>query len=455
MTAVDAMGPHPYWRRVAATTGLVAVGAVVIVAYASLARPLWIDEFLQFAVGGMEPARVLDTISQTTGDGVNHGQTGLYFVLDYALLQVFGASTLALRAPSIVAAGVMLTAAVHVMRLKGYSFAWQYFVLIAFAGQVTLMYYVGEARPYMLLASSAIALLAYYQTPPPRRRSRSVQALGLYGVLLGAVAHPYFPLFLVLAIGFTWWQRSFDRGQALDRHEVRHLINFPLVGGGLILYLLVGAMTWLRGSPDFEFDPFEPYGSAVDTWHRLISTHLGVVPLSALSPTALLLVLGALTAVVAGLGTLLGVRRFLPPLVLMALGLLSSILLIVASAVRSYWIFDRQWVAGIAVMTVGIAWLVAEAGCAATSLTDWRGRTVRLVVGVIVGLITANALLAVGVRWIEFTDQRAARTAFEAEKRSGLGDPRRTPTEDWVEYANRNVSVGGPVWPGLGEYYAD
>lgn len=442
--------------RAVAQVGLVALGTIIIASYASLARPLWLDEFVQFAVSGLALPRAVEVVSTTTGDGLNHGQTGLYFLLDYALLNVFGASTLALRLPSILAGAAMLTAAVLFIRDRGYSLAWQYFVLVAFAGQLTLMYYVGEARPYMLLASTTVAMFAYFQMPRERQVSAIGRTLGLFGVIVGSLAHPYFILFLVLAIGFTWWQRSFEQGRMVGWRSMGSVLNLRLAASGLALYLLVGVATWLQGNPDHGKDPWEPYGSAFATWRLVFRAHAGVlVPFPSLSPTALAIAVAVVASAIGGLMLMLGVRRLLPPVVLIAVGLASTSLLLTVSAVRAYWIFERQWVAGMALVTLGIAWFVAEAHAAAVSRPGGRGRVGRIIVGFVVAIMTANAVLSVTARWVEFADQLEARAAFVVESGPMLDDERRRPTEDWVDYANRNVISGGAVWPGMGEYYVD
>lgn len=443
-------------RRLGARLGLIAAGAFIIASYASLARPLWFDEFVQFAVSGLDVKRALEVIATTTGNGLNHGQTGVYFLLDYALLHVLGASAVGLRLPSIVAGVIMLVAAVQFMRVKGYSPAWQYFVLVAFAGQLTLMYYVGEARPYMLLASTTVAMFAYFQMPRERQATAIGWALGLYGVLVGAVAHPYFILFLLLVIGFTWWQRSLEQGRVLGWHAMRSVVRPTLVACGLLLYVLVGIVTWLQGNPDHAKDPWEPYGSAFATWRLVFSTHAGaLVPFPSLSPGALAVAVFVVVGLVGGLAVGLGMRRLLPPAVLILAGLASTVVLMLVSAVRSYWIFERQWVAGMALVTLGLAWFLAEAHAASSARSDRRGQIGRAVVGALVALMTANALLSVTARWIEFAQHIEARTAFVEEQGRMLEDPRRGPAEGWVEYANRNVLTGGPVWPGVGEYYLD
>ena len=89
-------------------SGLLLLCLTMILLYGPFGRPIWIDEFLHFAVGSHNSTReVWETIRRTTVE-VNHGQTGFYILLDYWLMKLFGANLLALRVPSILSGGVYL-----------------------------------------------------------------------------------------------------------------------------------------------------------------------------------------------------------------------------------------------------------------------------------------------------------------------------------------------------------
>lgn len=134
---------------VSALLGL--LGCALIVAYASIGRPLWIDEFLHFAFGGF-PSTVSawHAIRHSIGS-INFGQTGIYMLLDYWLLKAFGANAVALRFPSILSAGLTLWGGLEFLQKRRYPAIWQFILVVCYLGQATLMYYTGEARPYMAL----------------------------------------------------------------------------------------------------------------------------------------------------------------------------------------------------------------------------------------------------------------------------------------------------------------
>ena len=74
------------------------------------------------------------------------------------------------------------------------------------------------------------------------------------------------------------------------------------------------------------------------------------------------------------------------------------------SAMRSYWVFDRQWVGGIALASLGFSWLVAAGWTALAERGDARARLLRLPVLIVVAVVAANAVLALTARWAAAAD---------------------------------------------------
>jgi hypothetical protein len=81
---------------------IVSVGcAYLILLHASLGRPIWFDEFLQFAFAADTSSNQAWNDIRQSIHGVNHNQTGVYMMLDYWLEKAFGANATVLRVPSI------------------------------------------------------------------------------------------------------------------------------------------------------------------------------------------------------------------------------------------------------------------------------------------------------------------------------------------------------------------
>ena len=147
---VDKNGGKLPGIAVPALLGLLSTALIVF--YASIGRPLWIDEFLHFAFGGFTSTLSAWHAITNSIRAFNFGQTGLYMLVDYWLLKLFGANLLALRLPSLLSAGLMLWAGFEFLSKRRYGPLWQVNLLVCYLGQQTLMYYTGEARPYMALA---------------------------------------------------------------------------------------------------------------------------------------------------------------------------------------------------------------------------------------------------------------------------------------------------------------
>jgi len=148
------------------------VGAVfVAICYSGFGKPIWIDEFLHFAFGAMETSEAVTVLNRSLGAGVNWGQTLTMFMLDHILLANFGANLWVLRLPSATAGFLLIMLAVYFLRLRGIGRTFQWLMIVAFAAQGNFMVDAGEARPYMLTASTAVALVVFFSLDLERRRT--------------------------------------------------------------------------------------------------------------------------------------------------------------------------------------------------------------------------------------------------------------------------------------------
>jgi hypothetical protein len=434
------------------TIVLLALGSIVIVGYASLGRPLWIDEFLQFALGALPLDTALRVIYETT-EGVNHGQTGVYMLTDVLLLKLGGANLFLMRLPSLVCGALLLASGVYFLRLKSLGFLWQALLIAAFGAQSVLMYYAGDARPYIVLVATTVAMLAYYETPSSMRRTWLPRLIGAFGILVGSISHPYFLLFLPVVLLFAGWDQWHEGNLAVSRRALVAFVNPHFVLPALVLYVCVGLVTWLKGSPDFRFDPWEPFGGdAISVVRSLTSAHFGFfVPQASYVPYILaglivLLLAFPLLALVS-----FGGRALAAPLVLAAMGLLTTAMVTVASVVRAYWVFDRQWVVGMAFTTLGTVWLLGRLW----TLANTKGSTVwRLVVLALVAVILANATLALTANLASSREDLANwRAADPGVGLPSLAEVAAYDNDTWVQLGNLAAQRGGPIPPEVGWYY--
>ncbi len=181
---------------------LIGIGALTVCALAfhvlsQSHRPLWLDEACTCWTTG---ARGLDIVRGLRTDGT----PPLYFLLVSAITKVVGASELALRSLSIVAATLL----VPVVYLVTRQFASTRHALIAsalVAVSPLVHFYAIQARPYALVQLGTVLLLglAYHAAQHPR----SIVTWGLLALLLFLQlwTHNYAVFLLVCPLWAAWW----------------------------------------------------------------------------------------------------------------------------------------------------------------------------------------------------------------------------------------------------------
>lgn len=444
---------------------LLVFGAISIpLLFAGWYKPIWIDEYLQFALGGMDLSDAIQTIWDTTGDGVNWGQTGTYFFANYALESLFGANLFVIRLPSILAAVALLGSAIIFLRLNGISRTWQFILLFFFLSQPSLMDYAGEARPYLPMASFAVAALTYYRIPFDHRTSWWARLIGVYAFLIGAVFHPYWIFFLTLTLLFSYWHYLFADSRQGSWSLLRKFVNIRFLLPGLALYIIIALLTWLKGQSGFQADPYQFMQSTTGFVSTIFSTHFSIFFLpdtfdSSIPPvfSGWLLPSRALALLVPLLFTAIALfcgscrKELLPPLVLLYVALFSTAVLSALSYIQEYWILQRQWLAGMALTTVAIVWFLGTLAMHLQLRNRVLGHSFLTVVLLFSGVAAlrsvSHGLQAIDERrvvWSEFySESRTPQELIELVQENG----------DWVYLGNVNISRGGPVWPEVSGYY--
>ena len=383
---------------------------------------------------------VVKTIDYTTIE-VGHGQTGAYILLDWFLMQVFGAQAWALRLPSTVSAIGMLWAAAMFMRGRGFGPGWQAFSVIALGAHSFLMFFTAEARPYMPIACSAVAMLAFYGLDRERRRSLAGIVLGFLGFTWGALMHPYWVVFAggALLVSLTWqWRRP------MPARELAGSLAPWWLGTGAVLWLMIGQLTWMRRSINFGFDPLYHLGTWANVVQRFLGTHLVADAIPWWLTTAFVAVfVSAVVALLRG-----GERRaFAGPAAMALFGIATTWLLTALSVSRGYWVVERQWVAGMAIVALAASWALAMASRSLIA-------PVRTLAVVGVGLTLTGFALTTAQQVRGLLEGPAGLQAFRDDPRTvaelaiGLEGG-----EDAVIAMNINAARGGPVWPQFINWY--
>ena len=230
---------------------------------------------------------------------------------------------------------------------------------------------------------------------------------------------PYYLIYLPVIAATTF----FLSGQPRSLKSFIAFINLPLQITSGVLGVGIGALTWLRGSPTFQRDPWLIINPLIDS---LTVVHvLGGVILLALivitirygrtdprGPVILFVVMGAL-----------------------------ALLFALLSLVQSYWILPRQFVASQAIMTIAVVWGVGLALKASPQTPK------RILSGIFAILILFGAGRATAQQVENLLD-------WENNGFPAAGNPGDAAFHGIdVGPANQNVSEGGPVWPELTVFY--
>lgn len=400
---------------------------------------------VNFVLGGFGSlAEVLDVISATTTN-VNQGATGGYMVATWVSLSALGASTFAMRLPSLLFGVYLLWASWVFLRTRAVGWLGLLAVPIVFAGQTTLMHYVGEARTYMPLAAAAVGVLTYYSLDETTRQSWRGRTLGWSAVAIGVVFHPYFALYWPVLLLFAWF--------VAGRPPLLRFANPLLVTVGTIVYFGIATQTWLRGVAPADLDPYHWLDDPL--WRAIVAHLFELVYVQRWLELLAVVVLAALFVIAAASTSW---RRALqvaaPPIALTGIALALAATLAWISIRQDFWIIPRQWIASIALVPLALIWLTS----ALVRITSTRHLGLsRAFAGVLFAIAVVAAVAPVQLRiqqLREWSSRASSSTELRAElaSRIALDD---YPTEDeWVAYAQSNLDQGGPVWPDFTWYYA-
>lgn len=398
---------------------LTVLGIAILALYSSWGRPLWLDEYLHFVFGGFATWGEAWAAVQSSTTNINHGQTGFYIMLDYGLLQAFGANLFALRLPSLISGGLLLFSVALFLRRKNLGAVAIAAAFLILAAHPNLMYFTGEARPYMPLVASSMAALAYFSSTPKQRATTPMKVFIWSTMVWGALMMPYYLVYLPV-IALTCFVIARLRWNFT---EFRKFINLPLQITSVALGVGIGALTWMRGSPNFQRDPWLILRPLFDS--LTLAHYIALIAL---------LILFIIT-IRLGRTDIRG-----PILLFLSMGGM-AVLFAVLSLVQSYWILPRQFIASQAIMTVAVVWGVGQA-LKATPRKEQR------ILASVYAILIVFAFTRVAV------DQVQNLRDWENNGFPVAGNPGDADFQGIdVGPANQNVLDGGPVLPELAAFY--
>lgn len=393
----------------------------------------------------------------TTTTNVNQGVTGTYLLVDWLLLQPFGASDVALRLPSLLTGALFLAYSAVFLRLRGAGPSAIALFPIFMLTQDLVMHYAGEARTYMPLAASAVGIVAYYSLPWSERNTAGGRILGWSAVLLGVLFHPYIALYwpALLLFAFFAFPRSRPPSTQPAIRRVMTFANPLLVIVGTLLYSAIALVTWARGKAEADVDPFNflPGPLPVEILAQNLYALNSPVTLVAVVLFAGTVLLGL---VVLGRATSAHVLRSLgAPVVLVGIAFVLSLFISWTSIRADFWIFPRQWIASAAITALTIFWAgwLVWRGIAQRSPKWGRAIGISGALALVLAALPSisTSLLDIG-QWsgrAEATSPTQADLRDLGENAMQLSDP------EWMAFAQTNVDQGGEVWPELWPYYRD
>jgi hypothetical protein len=433
------------------------IGGLGIVLYSRYRHDIWIDEFLHFAIGSMSTtAEAWSVIVQSIGT-FNFNQTGIYMLVDFWLLKLFGASALALRLPSLLSAAWLLICASVFCRVRGLGNLWQVVLITALLAQPWVMNFAAEARPYMPLAAAAVGTLTFYVTPIERRRGWP-WLVGIVSVALGALMHPYFPGYwaAMICLGFLL---ALVEGQVrIAAHDILRFCDARLVVLGLAVYCMVGTLTWMRGATALDLDPFQwihrdqLVAAAIDWTHLAFIYDFGTSRHHATNPrliTLFLMIASVLAYPLLPQRLRASVLALLPPVVLAVGALVISAVLSWMSYRQHYWILGRQWIASVALMPFAVIWYVAEVGRQFDQWRRWSSTALALGCLIVLACSLANIVPQKVVELRHDIQNSSTPQAMTGDQQP----PKPLNNDQWVALANTNIADGGPVWSVFRQYY--
>ena len=248
---------------------------------------------------------------------------------------------------------------------------------------------------------------------------------------------------LTVVFGYLLQLRDGNRPQGLKG-------TFLFAGGWLTvaafaLFLLVGQLTWMRWLREFAHDPFEMIGSVENFWLKFHISHVfddSAVFLTVLAVAGVLLLTFRI-----GKSAL---RIVIPAIVLYVLALGSSLGVSYLSIARSFYIYERQWIAGAILSSIAVVWFFGQVYHELEKNSRWYFRLPSIMFLTLVGFTFYGAVQ------IHLQNQESWKVQMEpyAADNSPISDFMVDLSDSGMVYAgNVNAVRGGEVWPLFTEWY--
>jgi hypothetical protein len=425
-------------RTAVETLASVIVIALLSLIFSGFNRPIWIDEYLHFAMAGIPWSETFELMASTNAN-VNHGQTWLHQTLSVATLNSFGAGTFGLRLISWASTVGLLISLYLLLR----AFYVPPFLMLLFAGILvaipTTAFELGNSRSYIfLMTATSVSAWVLFSTMIMKRTSWYQLLIFTAGVLLGAMSHPYFPVVLCgIVAAFVASQFLVTRKfNFLREKRIAFLLIISMMSGGASV--ATGYLTWMRGSPDFSGeDPFAwlPVGLEFFTIATIVYIVLAIaLVVRVIKPQTPSRRIQFEPKLAAGL-----------TLVILGLGL--ALFFSWVSIAREYLVLPRQWLPGVILFSIGVTFLAAHLLDKAKTPVSYRAQAILAVVLTTLALGGGIGREVVAIQLnSKYWDQLGI---------SQLTETVSSPGNFFSVAGNLNLKCGGVVWPEHSLFYED
>ena len=312
----------------------------------------------------------------------------------------------------------------------------------------------------MPLAAASVGITAYYYSPTHLRKRLYIKSIGWGSVVLGSLMHPYFSLYWCALFCTGYLHRINNNFQRITLSTIVDHLNPVMFLTGITIYFGIGSLSWMQGSPDFQSDLFrmDPFQwvklsqfPRLFFWNHFEFIHFAVIvkvilALFCLIPIAWLFVPSRNKK---------NFHPLLSPIILFFISIILALLISYISYLRSYWIINRQWIASIALVPIATVWFAGELARLANSRHWILGFSVMLVFTL---LITLPAIIQINRNLYKSKEiaiiKRRQNESYKLPPINQLEQLKHSDGHEvFVPLANKNIQIGGPVWPYFKYYY--
>ncbi len=314
----------------------------------------WIDEIAGMAFAGFSTTSDMLAALYNTMPTVNHGQTGLYYILQSFSLDLVGAQLWAIRWPSFVGFAISLVCLCSILRMMGASLFIRVVSLVYYANTLAMQAHASDGRPYMPFAATLMFFMLVWTARFQKFISEESSYWWMFAALLiGFAFHPYFVMYIgLLIVLLPIFSKLFRQDLLRLLHVGNRGRSLVLVLATVIVFLLIAGFTWMRGMGSLGFDPYRWIGRD----QHILTIMVGSIMGPYTKPWVLFTAFGV------GISTWLWIKkRVFTEEQRIALGLTVTVIaaqavLYYSSVSSGYWLLRRQWIGstGLMILATGI-----------------------------------------------------------------------------------------------------